>query len=153
MSNSLWPHGLQHNRLPCPSPSPGACSKSCLLSQQCHPTNSSSIGLFSSCPQSFPASRYFPKSWLFASGGQSIGATGSASVLPMNIQSWFPLGLTGLIFLLPKHQSRFDAGYRMLGASALGRPRGMVWGGRREEGSGWGTHVYLWRIHFDIWQN
>ena len=99
MSNSLWPHGLQHARLPCPSPSPGACSNSCPLSQWCHPTISSSVVPFSSCPPSFPASGYFPVSQLFTSGGQSIGASASASVLPMNIQSWFPLGLTGLIAL------------------------------------------------------
>ena len=82
MSNCLWPHGLQHARLPCPSLSPGVCSNSCPLSRWCHPTISSSIVPFSSCPQSFPASGSFPMSWLFASGSQSIGA--SASVLPMN---------------------------------------------------------------------
>ena len=77
--------------------SPGVCSNSCPLSWWCHPTISSSVGPFSSCPQSFPASGCFPKSWLFASGGQSIGASASASVLPMNIQDWFPLEFTGLI--------------------------------------------------------
>ena len=97
MSNSLWSHGLQHARLPCPSPSPGACSNSCLLNQWYHPTISSSVIPFSSWPQSFPASGSFPMSQLFTSGGQSIGA--STSVLPMNIQDWFPLGLTGLISL------------------------------------------------------
>ena len=86
VSNSLWPQGLQHARLPCPSPSPGACSNSCPLSQWCHPIISSSVTPLSSCPQSFPASGSFP----FASGGQSIGASASASVLPMNIQGWFP---------------------------------------------------------------
>ena len=83
MSNSLQPHGLQHARLPCPSPSLGACSNSCSLSQWCHPTISSSVTLFSSCSQSCPASRAFPVSWLFESSGQSIGASTSASVLPM----------------------------------------------------------------------
>ena len=100
LHNSLWPHGLQHTRLPCPSLSPGVCSNSCPLSQWCNPTISSSIAPFSSCPQSFPVSGSFPMSWLFTSGGQSFGA--SASVLPMNIQGWFPLGLTGLISLQSK---------------------------------------------------
>ena len=89
MSNSLWPYGLQHARLPIPSPSPGICSNQCPLSQWCHPTISSSAAPFSSCPQSFPASRSFLMSWLLASGGQSIGASASASVLPMNIHNWF----------------------------------------------------------------
>ena len=94
VSDSLWPHGLQHTMLPCCSPSPRACSNSCPLSQWCHPTISSS--LVPSPPaflQSFPASGSFPMSQLFTSGGQSIGASASASVLPMNIQGWFPLGL------------------------------------------------------------
>ena len=104
VSDSLQAHGLQHNRLPCPSPSPGACSNSSPLSWWCHATISSSVVPYSSCPQSFPASGSFPMSRLFASGGQSIGA--SASVLPMNIQSWFPLGLTSLISLLSKGLSR-----------------------------------------------
>ena len=94
MSNSFWLHGLQHARPPCPSPTPGACSNSCPSSQWCHPTILSSIIPFSSCPQSFPASCSFPMRQFFASGGQSIGASASASVLPMNIQDWFPLGLT-----------------------------------------------------------
>ena len=93
MSNSLWPHKLQHARLPCPSQSPGACWDSCPLSGWCHPTISSSVIHFSSCLQSFPASQSFPMSWLFASGGQSIRASASASVLPMKIQHWCPLGL------------------------------------------------------------
>ena len=103
MSGSLQHQWLQHTRYPCPSPSPGVCSNSCPSSWWCHPTVSSSVIPFSSCPQSFPASGYFWKSPLFASGGQSIGA--SASVLPMNIQGWFPLGLTGLNFLLSKELS------------------------------------------------
>ena len=94
VSNSLWPHGLQHARLPCPSPTPRACSNSCPSSQWCHPSISSSFVPFSSCPQSFPALGSFPVSHLFLSGGQTIGASASASVLPMNIQDWFPLGLT-----------------------------------------------------------
>ena len=108
MSNSLWPHGLQHNRLPCPSPTLGAYPNSCPLSGWCHPALSSSIIPFSSCLQSFSASGFFPVSWLFTSGGQNIGASvsASASVLPMNIQGWFPLGLTGLISLLSKALSR-----------------------------------------------
>ena len=95
---------LQHTRLPCPSPSPRVCANLCPLSQGCHPTISSSVTLFSSCPQSFLASGSFPKSWLFTSGGQSIGA--SASVLPMNIQGWFPFWLTGFISLQSKGLSR-----------------------------------------------
>ena len=83
-----------------------SCSNSCPLCQWCHPTISSSVAPFSSCPQSFSASESFPMSQLFASGGQSIGTSASASVLPMNIQSWLPLGLTGLIFLLSKGLSR-----------------------------------------------
>ena len=94
--NSLWPYGLKHARLPCPSPTPGACSNSCPSSWWCHPTTSSSVIPFSSCLQSFPASGSFPMSQFFASGGQSTGVSASASVLPMNIQDWFPLGLTGL---------------------------------------------------------
>ena len=102
MSNSLQPHGLQHTRLSCPSLSPGICSNSCPSSQWCHPTISSSVVPFSSCLQSFPASGSFPKSQFFTSGGQRIGASASASVLPMNIQDWFPLGLTDLITLQSK---------------------------------------------------
>ena len=102
----LWPHRLQHARLPCPSPSPWVCSNSCPLSRWCHPTISSSVAPFSSCLQSFPASGSFLMSWLFTSGGQSAGALASASVLPMTIQDWFPLGWTGLIFLLSKGLSR-----------------------------------------------
>ena len=88
--------------LPCPSPSPGICPSSCPLNWCCHPTISSSVALFSSCPQSFPASGSFPMSRLFTSGGQSIGALASASVLPMSIQGWFPSRLAGLIYLLSK---------------------------------------------------
>ena len=96
VSDSLWPHGLQHARPPCPSPTPRACWNSCPLSQWCHPTISSSVIRFSSCLQSFPVSGSFPVSQLFASGGQSIGASVSASVLPMNIQDWFPISIITL---------------------------------------------------------
>ena len=106
MSNYLWPHGLQHSRIPCPSPSPGVCSRSFPLSQWWKPTISSSVIPFYSCPQSFPASGSFPMSRLFPLGGQSIGASASASVLPINIYSWFSLGLTGLISLQSKGLSR-----------------------------------------------
>ena len=106
MSNSLRPHELQHTRLPCPSLSPRVCSNSCPLSQWCHPTISSPVIPFSSCPQSFSASGSFPMSQLFASGGQSIGVSASASVLPMNIQDWFPLEWTGWISLQSKGLSR-----------------------------------------------
>ena len=99
VSDSLWPHGLQHTRLPCPSLSPEECSYSDPLSQWCHPTISPSVALFFSCPQSFPASGSFLMSQLFISAGKSIGALASASILPMNIQGWFPLGLTNLILL------------------------------------------------------
>ena len=105
MSKSLQPYGLQHTRLPCPSPSRRVCSNSPLI-QWCHPTISSSTVLFSCCLQSFPASGSFPMSQLFASSSQSIGASASASVLPMNIQGWFPLGLTGLISFQSKGLSR-----------------------------------------------
>ena len=106
MSNSLRAHRLQHARLPCPSLSPRVCSNSCPLSQWCHPTISLSVSPFSSCPQSFPASQSFPMCQFFTSSGQSIEASASASVLPMNIQDWFPLELTGFISLQSKGLSR-----------------------------------------------
>ena len=106
VSDFLWPYGLQHARIPCPSPSPRACSNSCPLSRWCHPTILSSVIPFSSGLQSFPASGSFPMSQFFTSGGQSIEASASALVLPMNIRNWFPLGLTGLISLLSKGFSR-----------------------------------------------
>ena len=99
VSDSLCPHGLQHARLPCPSPTPGVHSNSYPLSRWCHPTISYSVVPFSSCPQSFPASGSFPVSQFFTTGGQSIGVSASASVLPVNIQDWFPLGWTGWISL------------------------------------------------------
>ena len=106
MSNCLPPQGVQNTRLPCPSPTPGAYSNSCPLTQWCHPTISSSVVPFSSCLQLFPASESFPMSQFFASGGQSIGVSVSASVIPVNIQDWFPLGLTGLISLQYRGLSR-----------------------------------------------
>ena len=106
VSDSLWGHGLQHARLPCPSLFPGICSKSCPLSQWYHPTISSSVVPFSSCLQFFPASGFFPESHFFISGGQNIGASASASVLPVSIQGWFPLGLMHFISLQSKGLSR-----------------------------------------------
>ena len=105
VSDFLWPHRLQHTRFPCPSLIPGACSNSCPSIQWCHPTISSSVVPFSSCLQSFPASGSLPISQ-FSSGGQSIRASALASVLPMNIQDWFPLWLTGLTSLQSKGLSR-----------------------------------------------
>ena len=98
VSNSLWPHGPQDTRLHCPSPTPRAYSNSCPSSWWCHPTVSSSVVPFS-CLQSFPASGFFPMSQFFASGGQSIGASTSASVLPLNVQDWFPLRMDWLDLL------------------------------------------------------
>ena len=106
VSDSLQPHGLQHARPPCPSPTPGVYSNSCPLSQWWHPTISSSVVPFSSCPQSFPASGSFQMSQFFASGGQSIGVSALVSVLPTNIQDWSSLGWTGWISLQSKGLSR-----------------------------------------------
>ena len=103
---TLQPHGLQHTRPPCPSPSPGSYSDSCPLHRWCHPTISSSVIPFSSCLQLFTESRSFPMNWLFTSGGQSIRASSSAIVFPTNTQGLFPLGLAGLISLLSKGLSR-----------------------------------------------
>ena len=106
VSESLRPYEPQHARPPCPSPTPRVHPNPCPLSLWCHPTSSSSVIPFSSCPESFPASGHFQMSWYFASGGQNIGASALASVLPINIQDWFPLGLTGLISLSSKGLSR-----------------------------------------------
>ena len=106
MSHSLQPHELQHCRPPCASPTPGACSNSHPSRQRCHPTTSSSVVPFSSCLQSFQASGSFLVNQLLVSGGQSITASASSSVLPMNIQDWFPLGLTGWISMQSKGLSR-----------------------------------------------
>ena len=102
VSDSLWPHELQHARPPCPSQTPRVYSNSCPSSRWCHQAISSSVVPFSSCPQSLPASESFPMSQLFAWGGQSIGVSASASVLPMNTQDWSPLGWTGWISLQSK---------------------------------------------------
>ena len=109
VSYSLQHHELQHARPPCPSPTPGACSNSCPSSWWCHPTISSSAVPFPTCLQSFPASGSFPMSQFFTLGGQSIGASASASVLPMNIQDSFPLGWTGWISLQSKGLSRVSS--------------------------------------------
>ena len=106
VSDSLWPHGLQHTRPPCPSPTPRVYSNSCPLSRWCHPSISSSVIPFSSWLQYFPASGSSQMSLFFRSGGQSIGVSASASVLPMNIQDWSPLGWTGWISLQSKGLSR-----------------------------------------------
>ena len=106
VSNSLWPHELQHARPACPSPTPGVHSNSHPLSRWCHPAISSSVVPFSSCPQSLPASVSFPMSQLFAWGGQSIGVSALASVLPKNTQDWSPLEWTGWISLQSKRLSR-----------------------------------------------
>ena len=106
MWDFLWPHGLPHTRLPCPTPTPGAYSNSCPLSQWCHPTIYSSVIPFSSHLWSVPASGSFPMSQFFSSDGLSIGVSASAAVLPMNIQDWFPLGFTHLISLQSKGLSR-----------------------------------------------
>ena len=106
VSSSLGPHGLQHARPPCPSPTPGVYSNSCPFRRWCYPTISSSVVPFSSHLQSFPASGSFQMSQFFTSGGQNIGVSASASVLPMTIQDWFPSGWTGWISLLSKGLSR-----------------------------------------------
>ena len=106
VSDSLPPHELQHARLPCPSPTPGVYPNPCALSRWCHPTISSSVIPFSSCPQSFPASESFQMSQLFASSGQSTWVSASTSVLPMNAQDWSPLGWTGWISLQSTGLSR-----------------------------------------------
>ena len=106
VSDSLWHHELQHTRPPCPSPTPGVHPNPSPSSRWCHPTISSSVIPFSSCPQSFPASGSFQMSQLFASGGQSIGVSAWTSVLPMNTQDWSPLGWTGWISLQSKGLSR-----------------------------------------------
>ena len=108
VSDSLWPHGPQHTRRPCPSSTPRVYPNLCPLSQWCHPTISFSVIPFSSCLQSFQALGSFPMSQLFASGGQSIGASASASVLPLNTQGWFPLGWTGWISLQSRDSQVFS---------------------------------------------
>ena len=134
MSDSLRPHGLQHARLSCPSLSPRVCSNSCPSSWWCYPTISSSVVPFSSCPQSFPASRSFPVSRLFALGCQSIGA--STSVLSMNIQGWFPLGLTGLTSLLSKVILKSLLWHHNLKASVL-QSQPSLWSS---------SHIHTWLL-------
>ena len=119
VSDSLWPHESQHARPPCPSPTLRVHTNSHSSSQWCHPAISSSVVPFSSCLQSFPVSGSFPMSQLFQSGGQSIGASASESVPPMNIQDWFPVGLTGLISLQPKGLSRVFSNTTVQKASIL----------------------------------
>ena len=124
MSNSLRPYESQHARLPCPSPTPGVYSDSCPSSRWCHPAISSSVIQLSSCPQSLPASGSFPISQRFAWGGQSIGVSASASVLPMNTQDWSPLGWTDWIFLQSKGLSRISRNsptpqFKSINSSAL----------------------------------
>ena len=118
MPNFLWPCGLQHTMLPCPSSSPRVCSNSCPLSQWCYLIISSSVALLFFCRQSFPSSGSFPTSWLFTSGGQNIGASAS-SVLLINIQGWFPLGLIDLISLQSKGFSRGFSSHHNSKASVL----------------------------------
>ena len=118
MSDSLRPHELQHTMPPCPSPSPGVHSNSCLSSWWCHPAISSSVIPFSSCPQSLPASGSFPMSQLFTWGGQSIGVSDSASVLPMNTQDWSPLGWTSWISLQSKGLEESFQAPQFFGAQA-----------------------------------
>ena len=117
--DSLWSHGLQHVRPPCPSPSTGVCPSSCSLHLWCHPAISSSDALFSFCPQSFPASGTFLISRLFISDDQNTGASASASGLPMNIQGWSPLRLTDLISLLPRGISGVFSTLQFKGISSL----------------------------------
>ena len=121
MADSLRPHGLQHVKLLCPSPSPGACSNTCPLNLWCHPTILSSVVPFSSCLQCFPASGYFPISQLFPTGSQTVGASASALVLPINIPGLYALGLTGLISLSPmdSQESSPTPQFKSINSSAL----------------------------------
>ena len=138
MSNSVRPHGLQHARLP--SPSLGACSNSCLLSQWCQPSILSSVVPFSSCLKSFPASGSFPVNQVFTSGGQSFGASISKSFLPMNIQDWFPLGLTGLISLQSKGLSRIFSN-TTVPKHQFFDPQSSLWSN---------SHIHTWLLE-DLW--
>ena len=142
MSDSLRPHGLQHARLRCPSPTPRACLNSCPLSRWCHPTISSSVIPFSSCLQSFPASGSFSMSHFFASGGQSIGVSASASVLPMNTQNWFPLGLTDLVSFQSKGLSRVFSNTTV--------QKHLFFGSQLSLWSNFHTHTWYWKnLSFD----
>ena len=137
MSNSLGPHELQHARLPCLSPTPGACWNSCSPNWSCLPTISSSVVPLPSCLQSYPASGSYPMSPFFTSGGQSIGASASASVLPMNIEDWFPLGWTDLISLLPRDsQESSTPQFESINSLALH----ILYGESHKE---WKSHPYM----------
>ena len=125
--STLWPHELLHTRLPCPSPSPAVCSNSCPLSQWCHPSVSSSVIPVPSCLQSFRASWSFPMCEFFSSGGQSIGAPASASVLPVNLWGWFPLGLTGLISLISKDYQESSSAPQLEGINSSVFSLFIVW--------------------------
>ena len=166
VSDSLQPRGLQHTRLPCPSPSPGACSNSRPSSQWCHPTISPSVIPFSSCPQSFPVSGAFQMSQLFASGGQSIGASASASVLPVTIQGWFPLRLTGLLSIqVPVLLASAVTWVKVWGESPQQHPHSLpcfpmfsftVWGSlptnswRVRPPVNWIEVLFIWRVLWDL---
>ena len=136
VSNSLRSHGLQHTRPPCPSPTPGFYSNSCPLSRWCHPTISPSVVPFSSCLQSFPASGSFQMSQFFASGGQSIGLSASTSICSMNIQDWFPLGLTGWISLQSKGLSRIFSS-TTVGKHKFFSAQPSLWSN---------SHIYMWLL-------
>ena len=144
MSDSLRPNRLKHTRLASPSPTFGACSNPCPLSRWCHPTISSSVVPFASHLQSFSASGSFPMSWFFTLGGQSIWASASASVLPMNIPDWFPVGFTGLISLLSKGLSRFFSSTTVQKNQFFGT-HPSLWSN---------SHIHAWHLenhNFTIW--
>ena len=145
MSDSLWPHGLLHTRLPCPSLSPGVCSDSGPLSQGCYLTISSSAAPFSFCLRSFPASGSFPMSWPFTSGGKNIGTSVSVSVLSMNIQGWFPLGLTSLISLQCNGLSRVFYG-TTIQKHQFFHPQPSLWPNCPHLYTTIGKHIYFWLL-------
>ena len=155
MSDSLRPHGLQHARLLCPSLSPGVCSNPCSLSWWCHSTILFSGTPFSSCPQSFPASRSFPMSWLFTSGDQSFGALASESFLPVNIQGWFPLGLTERFAVkvcspcCPRNSQSIKQDSQRW-CSGTDNPEGMGKVGSRRGVQDGGAHACPWLIHANV---
>ena len=149
VSDSLWPHRLQHARLPCLSPTPRACSKSCPSSQWCHPTISSSVVPFSSCLQSFEASGSFLMSQFFQSCGQSIGASASASVLPMNIQNRFSLGWTGWISLQSKGLSKSLLQHHSSKASILRHSAFFI----AQFSHLYVYHLHIWGCWYFSWQS
>ena len=155
MSDSLQPHGLQHTRLPCPSLTPGACSNSCPSSRWWHPAISSSVIPFLSHLQSFPASGPFPMSQFFTSGGQSIGVSASALVLPMNIQSWFPLGCCSTTYntqglssphFLPDRELTSPRCPKCRGWDPLNYTEGLRWASKLETCSKVWTHS-TWHLY------